>query len=205
MRKTQQQWPERNPMWVDDFLSQETCASILEELEFSFWRPSTVVRKGQDGPLQVRRSRMRVSESTSQEWFSPELLREIRRIESRLVRTLGCARERYEPWQATRYPVGGKFDFHYDCGCWKDEPAGEREATVLLYLDSPPRGGSTRFRELGLKIEARAGRLLVWKNLLPDGECDPGMIHSGAPVKRGRKTTLVTWIRQRAIRPTTGG
>ena len=192
-------------MWVDDFLSKETCASILEELEFSFWRPSTVVRKDQDGPLQVHRSRMRVSESTSQDWFSPELLRKIRRIESRLVRMLGCARERYEPWQATRYPGGGKFDFHYDCGCWRDEPAGEREATVLLYLDSPSRGGSTCFRELGLKIEARAGRLLVWKNLLPNGECDPGMIHSGSPVRGGKKTTLVTWIRQRSLRQTTGG
>jgi prolyl 4-hydroxylase len=200
VKKSREAWPERNPLWIDDFLSQETCAVVLEELEISFWRPSLVVRRNPKGLLRLHRSRRRVSESSSQEWFSPELLRELRRIETRLARLLGRPRERYETWQATRYDIGGKFDLHYDCGCWQNEPEGEREATVLIYLDSPSRGGGTCFPELGLEVEARAGRLLVWKNLLADGECDPRMIHSSLPLRRGRKTTLVTWIRQREIR-----
>jgi len=205
MRKERPDWPGQNPLWIDDFLAPETCELIREELEFSFWRPSTVVRREAGGLLRDRRSKMRVSETTSADWFSPELSREIRKIETRLTRVLGYTRERFEPWQATRYGMGGKFDFHFDCGCWREDPAGEREATLLLYLDSPARGGSTYFRDLGLTVEARAGRLLVWRNLLTNGEPDPRMIHSAAPVKSGKKTTLVTWVRQRTIRTNSGG
>jgi prolyl 4-hydroxylase len=195
-----ERWPAEGPWWIDDFLAPETCRLILDELEFSFWQPSRVVRRPGHGGLATRQSLKRLSESSDESWFSPELARELRRIEGRLTRLLGCPRERFERWQATRYAPGGRFDFHFDCGFFADEPAGEREITVLLYLDSPKQGGSTRFRELGLEVEARAGRLLAWRNLLPGGPCDPRSLHASAPVRKGRKTTLVTWIRQRALR-----
>jgi prolyl 4-hydroxylase len=191
--------------WMDGFLSERACAAILEELAFAFWRPSTVILRQADGSLESRRSLTRVSETAAQEWFSRPLLARLGRIERRLAGLLGRAAERYEPWQATRYCPGGRFDFHLDGGYWRDDPAGDRETTVLLYLDAPRAGGATHFPDLGLKVAARPGRLLAWDNLLPDGASDPRMRHAGAPVRVGRKTILVTWIRQRAIRPGTAG
>src|SRR3954466_7944925 len=109
-------------------------------------------------------------------------MRRIRRIETRLAALIDRAPERYEAWQATRYRPGGRFEPHFDAGYWGGDPAGEREWTALLYLDAPRRGGGTRFTELDLSIEPRAGRLVLWRNLLPDGTPDPRMKHAGEPV-----------------------
>lgn len=193
---------ESRPRWTDGLLSKRTCSLILEELEITFWRPSSVVAKQQNGSLKDYYSASRVSETAHEEWFSPELRRELRRIETRIATMLDAVVARFEEWQAIRYRRGGRFDFHFDAGYWADEPAGEREKTVLIYLDTPGAGGGTRFRELNIQVDARAGRLLTWDNLLPSGERDPRMLHAGVPVTKGIKTVLVTWVRQRTVRYT---
>jgi prolyl 4-hydroxylase len=185
--------------WQDRFLLPRTCTRLREELEFALWRPSRVATR-QGRLLLHQQSNARVSESASEEWFSEPLRRALRGIERRLVRLLERPAERFEAWQATRYAVGGRFNFHHDGGQWHGDSAGEREMTVLLCLEEPASGGSTRFGELGIAVEARAGRLLVWNNMHPDGSANPRMLHASMPVRRGKKCVLVTWIRQRAIR-----
>lgn len=185
---------------VDHFVRPDTCDAMAEELNFAFWRPSTVVSRMADGSLQNHLSPARVSETASQEWFTPALAMKVRALEKRLARLLDRPADRYEPWQAVRYRRGGQFDFHNDAGYWAGEPAGEREITVLLYLQVPDQGGGTCFRELGVDVPASAGRLVIWNNLLADGRCNPRMIHAGTPVRKGRKCILVTWIRQRRVR-----
>lgn len=187
-------------LWMDGFVPEEECALVLDELQFAYWSASTVIRRESGGALQSVRSAGRVSESTTEHWFSRELARCVRRIERRVAGLVHRPVDRFERWQATRYGRGGRFRDHFDCGFWGQEPAGEREKTVLIYLDTPARGGSTYFKELGLEVMARRGRLVVWNNLEPDGTADPAMLHRSVPVARGRKTTLVTWIRQRPIR-----
>lgn len=205
MRNLRQDLKRRRVLCLDNFISEKTCAKIREELEFAHWRPSTVVLRGRDGNAVVRRSRARLSETAMEEWFSDDLARIVAAIDRRLVRMLHAPSSRYESWQAIRYRKGGKFDYHHDSGYWRAESGAERQITVLLYLNTPRSGGSTHFRELALEIEARAGRLVLWENLLADGECDPKMIHCSVPLKRGDKLALVTWIRQRQIRRTANG
>lgn len=184
------------PRWVDGFLSEPMCNKILDELEITLWKPSTVVYRRSGGELRQGLSRSRRSETAHEQWFSPELKRVLRRIDSRLARLLGHDPVRHEAWQATRYRRGDTFQDHFDAGHWSDDPHGERERSVVIYLRAPARGGGTRFRELGLDVQARVGRLLTWGNLLPNGEPDPRMLHAGTPVTRGVKIVLVTWIRQ---------
>ena len=186
--------------WIDGFLSASQCAAILEELRFAFWQPSDVSMKTADGTLESKVSSMRVSRSTDQFWFTPSLLRWMHVIEGRLQPFVPGIRHRAEPWQATRYYAGGKFDYHCDAGHWRDEPGGERMRTVLIYLDTPRHGGSTCFSELNIDVKAQAGRLLVWKNLDRYGSCDRSMVHRSGPLGGGRKTVLVTWVRQRKFR-----
>ena len=188
------------PYWVDGFLPPAVRAQMLEELRWAFWKPSTVVELTRAGELRSRTSAARVSESTDEAWFSDALKDQLRAVEGRLTEWFGIRPEQCERWQATRYPRGGTFDYHFDCGYWGHEPAGDREHTILIYLKQPAEGGSTRFRELDLDVEPRAGRLLVWKNLLPNGERNPAMLHSSVPIVRGTKTVLVTWARQRDVR-----
>jgi hypothetical protein len=186
------------PLCVDGFLSRRTCERILEELSITFWKPSTVLSL-RNGDLRTEQSRSRLSQTAHEKWFTPELKRELHKIERRLSALLGSCKGCFEPWQATQYRRGDKFDYHYDAGYWMDASAGDREKTVLIYLNTLNRGGSTHFKKLGIEVAAQAGRLLTWSNLLPDGGCDLRMLHAGLPVFHGVKTILVTWVRRRTI------
>lgn len=197
MKRFAEELARRDLAWSDGFLPPQRCAFLLEELRFTFWRPSSVVRAAQGGSMHWHYSNTRISSTANEEWFSDELRREVRGIERRVARLVGRPPECFETWQATRYRTGGRFDFHSDAGHWKSDAAGERQFTVLLYLQQPEKGGSTRFRELREDVAPVPGRLLVWKNLLPGGERNPRMVHASAPVRKGNKIVLVTWVRER--------
>lgn len=185
--------------WVDGFLPTGQCASILDELRFAYWQPSTVMTEFPNRRVCVYLSARRVSESTDECWFTPELRRHIRAIDKRLEALIADFRRRREPWQATRYGRGGKFEYHFDSGASAREKLGDREQTVLIYLDTPRAGGSTHFAILDVEVSARAGRLLTWRNLIDNRTADVDMLHASLPLLRGRKTVLVTWVRQRLV------
>jgi prolyl 4-hydroxylase len=184
----------------DDFLSAEECQGILEELDIAFWQPSKVIRLKDDDKYSEELSSMRVSHTAAQEWFSKKLMAVLKKIEKRICRLHQTPANHLEYWQATKYPFRGKFDYHHDAGYWDLHPAGERVRTFLLYLDTPKKGGETHFRALDISVDARAGRLLTWDNLFANGDCNHRMVHSGKPLLKGSKTTLVTWERQKKFR-----
>lgn len=186
---------------VDDFIAPSECGLMLQELEFTHWADSPVVKYIGDENSPAYFSHMRKSQTSGQIWFSDELNHALVVIEERLARLLACSRKHFEEWQATRYGKNDRFDYHVDGGNWERTIAGERKRTIILYLDTPLKGGETRFRALNRTIPARAGRMLVWNNLLPTGKCNFAMIHAGLPVEEGTKTVLVSWERERQLRP----
>jgi prolyl 4-hydroxylase len=186
-------------VWIDGFLSARACEAITEELNYCFWSRSSVVSY-RDGTWRSGVSNTRTSETTTAQWFSSALRRELARVDKRIERTLCEKPSTFEGWQATRYGAGQRFDDHYDFGHCRHEPAGMRIATVLIYLQCPRAGGGTRFRDLDLEVDAVSGRLLYFRNVLPDGSDNLRMMHSGLPVERGRKVTLVNWVRERPLR-----
>jgi prolyl 4-hydroxylase len=186
----------------DDFVSDKDCALLCSELRSAYWRPSLTYQKQPDGQYINILTEFRVSETAHEEWFSTELKDMLRKIELRIQKYYGVASSFLEQWQATDYCPNGKFDYHLDAGYWANHFAGERLHTFLLYLNTPQKGGGTDFRALDVYVPAHTGRLLVWNNLFPDGECDGRMIHSATPLLKGKKTTLVTWERQKMYRTT---
>jgi prolyl 4-hydroxylase len=190
---------------VDEFLSGPCLDMIVGELEFAYWWPTEITWRLASGSLRRGVSLGRRSESTSEEWFSVELRREIALLEERICRPLGISRRHLERWQAARYEPGGYFDAHLDGGLFGEDPAGERAVTLLLYLNTPADGGSTAFPELGLEVDACAGRLVAWPNLLPDGSLNPRMMHGAQRVEEGHKMILTTWVRQHPVREARDG
>jgi prolyl 4-hydroxylase len=188
---------------LDDFLSSRECERIRAELDFTFWRPSLTYQRQPDEAYRHVLTETRVSETAHQDLFSNELLMLLGEIETRLSASFGVDPLMLESWQATRYPIGGKFDYHLDSGYWDDHYAGDRIRTFLIYLATSVAGGGTHFRALDVLVEARERRLVVWENLFPDGSPNHSMIHAGLPLLAGEKITLVTWQRQRAFRRTT--
>ncbi len=182
---------------IDQFISEVTCDKIIQELQYCFWKQSTVVDP-QNRESHV--SNTRYSKSADQLFFSKTLLKIIKHIETEIKSLFGVNLNTLEHWQATKYPIQGKFDYHYDGGVWSDHHAGERKKTYLLYLNKPKKGGATHFKNLDLTVKPKQGRLLVWDNLEEDGSCNYNMLHAGLPIEKGKKLTLVTWERERKIR-----
>lgn len=178
---------------IDDFLPASTSRRMSELAQSGKWARSTVERKS--GADQVREATGRSSSTLMAATLGPWFRERLRDIELSLVR-FGIEPANLEPWQVTRYRCGETFDYHVDCGCWRDHPSGERKRTIMVYLQRPVRGGATHFRALNRTIHPLAGRLVVWYNLLPTGNCNHAMIHSSLPVRRGCKVILTTWEHQ---------
>lgn len=185
---------------IENFLSARECQTILNELDFALWRPSLTYMLQADGTRRDVLSPYRTSKTAQQKWFSDELQAIICAVEKRLEALFGLEVASLEYWQGTDYPPDGGFYYHLDAGYWETHYAGDRVLTLLLYLTTPLQGGGTRFRALDIQVQAEAGALLAWNNLFPNGNCNHRMIHSSVPLREGKKTTLVTWLRQKKFR-----
>jgi prolyl 4-hydroxylase len=188
---------------VDGFVDSDTCGQLRRELEFTWWRSSTVVNRDPSGGMVSFVSASRTSRTAMQRYFSDEMSPLLAAIQDRACELFALDPCRLEEWQALHYTAGGHFDEHHDGGLFATEPAGDRRTTVLLYLDSPVRGGQTVFPRLGCAVQPIEGRLVVWHNLTEDGRPDSLMRHRAEPVLEGQKLVLTTWERERPFRAST--
>ena len=182
---------------VDNFLSVSQCMAITDRIDNGLWLNGKIAMQVSSLKYYETLTDLRTNKICHECFFSAALRKRIFRVKAKIHKITGIENEKFEPWQLSKYQKGDRFDFHLDCGSWKEHPSGEREKTVLLYLNSPIKGGETYFRGLNLLIKPVQGRLVIWDNLLPNGNCNHAMIHAGLPVKSGVKITLNTWIRQK--------
>lgn len=71
--------------------------------------------------------------------------------------------------------------------------------TALMVIAAPESGGETVFpnaRPEPVRVAPLAGRLIAWFGHRPDGAVDPDSLHEGAPVVRGQRVTLTSFIYQ---------
>lgn len=188
-------------MCEDGFVDQSTARTLIDELTFVHWQNSAVILKEADGSLHNTYSSSRTSQTCHSKWFHPPMRSILQRLERRLRQGWSIRPDHLEGWQAVRYGPGGKFDFHLDAGSWHDHPAGDRLITIVLYIQCPRSGGATVFKLLDERYAPRAGRLLLWNNLLPNSHPNPAMLHAGEPVRTGTKVILVNWMRERPVAP----
>jgi prolyl 4-hydroxylase len=126
----------------------------------------------------------------------------IQRIEARLSHLLHWPVEHGEGLQVLRYRAGAEYRPHYD---YFDPQApgtarvvqrgGQRVATLVIYLNEPPRGGSTIFPDIGLEVMPQRGHAVFFAYDRPD----PATLtlHGGAPVLAGEKWVATKWLRER--------
>lgn len=89
-------------------------------------------------------------------------------------------------FQLLRYQPGQHFDLHIDNiarhGSW-----GMRQLSAVGFLNADVEGGTLTFPRQDMKIEPRAGRLVMW----PSSFCFP---HASEDVVKGVKYSVVTWF-----------
>ena len=155
---------ERGIVVIDKFLSGTVCRQIVAESRAGIWLPSTVA----EGNAKARPRGSSGNGRNSSTLRDPHPYERMRRytggVEAALEGILEINPDCLEPWQLTSYAPGQGFDFHLDCGRWRNHPSGERRRSILLYLKTPAGGGQTFFRALNIRIRPIAGRLVVWDN-----------------------------------------
>ncbi len=77
--------------------------------------------------------------------------------------------------------------------------AGQRVATVILYLGDVERGGGTHLPKVGLDVRPRKGSALYFADVDADGRIDPATLHAGLPVVHGVKLIATKWLRERTF------
>jgi prolyl 4-hydroxylase len=176
----------------ENFLNADECRQLCEKIDGGSY-PSPLYQKD-------KYEGVRTSHSCNLDVHDPL----VADVETRIAALLGIDPAHGEPLQGQRYQVGQCFkehaDFFYvDQPYWAEyEPhGGQRTWTAMIYLNEPEAGGATAFKLLGMAIEPRLGRILIWNNMAVDGSPNPWTNHEGQPVEAGAKYIVTKWYRER--------
>uniref|UniRef100_A0A8B9JKF6 Zgc:152670 n=1 Tax=Astyanax mexicanus TaxID=7994 RepID=A0A8B9JKF6_ASTMX len=113
-------------------------------------------------------------------WLKDEDAPVVSSVSQRLSDITGLGMESAESLQVLNYGVGGHFSPHYD-----------------TLLSDVSYGGSTVFPEIGASVKPQKGSVVMWYNLLRNGQEDWRSLHGGCPVYQGSKWVAVKWVHER--------
>lgn len=179
-------------------LSDEECDALITTAKGRL-RPSATfnAQTGRNEPHQAR---------TSQGIHLPTACTELcARIEARCAQLLDWPLENAEPLQVLYYGPGAEYKPHYDYfdpdGAGAEaalQHGGQRVASLVMYLNTPQKGGSTRFPDANLEFAAVKGNALFFAYDRPHPMTRT--LHAGAPVLEGEKWVATRWLRERPFR-----
>ena len=129
----------------------------------------------------------------------------IARLERRIAALVNWPVDRGEGLQILRYRPGARYEPHYDyfdpdkAGTPRIlERGGQRVGTLVMYLNTPARGGSTTFPDAGLEVAPVRGSAVFFSYDRPHSSTRT--LHGGAPVLAGEKWVATKWLRQGVFR-----
>lgn len=125
----------------------------------------------------------------------------IDRIERRIAALVRWPLDHGEGLQVLRYRPGAEYKPHHDYF----DPAqpgaptilargGQRVGTLIMYLNSPERGGSTVFPDVGLDVAPVKGNAVFFSYDRPHPATKT--LHGGSPVLAGEKWVATKWMRE---------
>ncbi len=178
-----------------NLLSHEECDQLIELAQPKLARSLTV--DNQTGGEEVNSAR------TSDGMFFERGENEVcERIERRLAELVNWPYENGEGLQVLRYRHGAQYVPHYDYfdpaqpGTPKIlQRGGQRVGTIVMYLRTPERGGSTIFPDIGLEVAPIKGSAVFFSYDRPYP--DTKTLHGGTPVTLGEKYVATKWMRER--------
>ncbi len=123
------------------------------------------------------------------------------RIEARIGALLNWPVENGEGLQVLHYQPGAEYKPHHDYF----DPAqpgmaavlargGQRLATLVIYLNTPERGGGTTFPDVALEVAPIKGNAVFFSYDRPHAATRS--LHGGAPVITGEKWVATKWLRE---------
>lgn len=176
-----------------DFLSSAECQELIKLIEER--SAKSVVSGGR------KVDRIRNSSTCMLDFRLPIVWKVFQRIADKLNKPM----ENGEVLQGQKYEPGQYFKEHndffgknfYNHHCLY---SGNRNHTLMIYLNDDLEGGETVFRLLDKSYKPTVGMALDWKNM-ENNKVKPITIHEGQPVTKGKKYIITSWWRQKTYNP----
>lgn len=176
-------------------LSDAECQELIEQA-----RPR--LRRSRTLNLQTGIDEAHVARTSEGTMFARGESALCRRIEDRIAALLDWPLDHGEGLQVLRYGPGAEYRPHYDYFD-PSQPGtagtlvrgGQRVATVVIYLNTPARGGATVFPDAGFEAGAVRGNAVFFSYDRPHPMTRT--LHAGAPVLEGEKWIATKWLRER--------
>jgi prolyl 4-hydroxylase len=186
----------RNPRVVllGGLLSAEECDELVAAAGPRMARSETVVNS--TGGSEVHSSR-----TSRGMFFTRGETPACSRVEQRIATLLSWPLVNGEGLQVLHYGPGAEYKPHYDYfdpaqpGMAKVlQRGGQRVGTLVMYLNTPPKGGGTVFPDAGLEVAPIRGNGVFFS--YDRAHPVTKTLHGGAPVIEGEKWVATKWLRQ---------
>lgn len=183
----------------EGFLSDDECDQLIEQAKPRLTRSGVIQpMSGASMVTDIRTSQgmfFNLGESTL-----------VDKIEKRIARLVNWPVVNGEGLQVLNYQQHAEYKPHQDFFDPADPGtpqqlalAGQRVATLLMYLNTPQSGGGTAFPDAGMEVKAKKGRAVLFSYCLPSAAFRT--LHGGMPVLAGEKWAATKWLRRRPIVP----
>lgn len=183
---------------VHNVLTHAECDELVEASRPKL-EPSTVVSDSGNDNRTVDTS----SRSSYGTYFNKGATNLVSTIEKRLSELFRFPIDNGEPLQILNYGLGAQYKPHFDYfdtntagGKANVGKAGNRVATIIMYLNDVDLGGATIFPDVGLSVLPLKGSAVYFDYMMPNGALDALSLHGGAPVQEGSKWIATKWVRQ---------
>ena len=177
------------------FLSDDECDKMIALAGPRMARSETV--DNQTGGSEVNASR-----TSRGMFFERGETGVIDRVEKRIAAMLGWPVQNGEGLQVLHYKPGAEYKPHYD---YFDpvhpgsasilKRGGQRVGTLLMYLNTPKKGGGTIFPDIGFEVAPIKGNACFFS--YDRAHVNTKSLHGGSPVIEGEKWVATKWLRER--------
>jgi prolyl 4-hydroxylase len=181
-----------------NLLSDEECEALIDAARPRLARSLTVATK--TGGEEVNDDR-----TSDGMFFQRGESALVQTIEERIAKLLQWPIENGEGLQVLHYRPGAEYKPHYD---YFDphEPGtptivkrgGQRVGTLVMYLNTPEKGGGTTFPDVFLEVAPQRGNAVFFSYERPHPSTQT--LHGGAPVIAGEKWIATKWLREREFK-----
>lgn len=180
---------------LDGLLSDDECAELVVLARARLAR-SEIVESSTGG------SEIHEARTSDGMFFDREENPLCARIERRIAALLSWPIDHGEGLQVLRYRPGAEYKPHYDYFDPQHHgtPAllargGQRVASLVMYLNTPVRGGATVFPDIELSIAPVKGHAVFFSYSRPHPATRS--LHGSAPLLEGEKWVATKWLRER--------
>ena len=175
-------------------LSHDECDELVELARVRLTRSQTV--KTETGGSEVNDAR-----TSDGMFFRREENPLCARIEARIAALLDWPLQNGEGLQVLHYQPGAQYKPHHDYfdPAQSGTPSilkrgGQRVATLVMYLNTPTRGGATTFPDVNMEVAPIKGNAVFFSYDQPHPSTKT--LHGGAPVLEGEKWVATKWLRE---------